>query len=199
MGERPKVLQVFLDSLRGELGQMQWGAAAGRCLWRVFDALDHPHQIVTKEPVRLPACTHLGDALDTAREAKASLARIADAFAALEPHLTWARRTSVDHTASANFNDGHANAMIVGPNGFESREDVWIGVSLLAPHVRYPDHHHAPEEVYLVLSKGKFRQGENEWFEPGIGGSFYNTPNIKHAMASADAPLFAVWCLAPAA
>ncbi|MGE4251469.1 MAG: dimethylsulfonioproprionate lyase family protein, partial [Parvibaculaceae bacterium] len=108
-------------------------------------------------------------------------------------------RPSADHTASPNFTDGHANAMIVGPNGYEPRTDVWVGVSLLAPRVRYPDHDHAPEEVYLVLSQGRFRQGEADWFEPGIGGSFYNTPNVKHAMASGDAPLFAVWCLAPAA
>jgi quercetin dioxygenase-like cupin family protein len=87
--------------------------------------------------------------------------------------------------------------MIVGPNGFEPRDDVWVGVSLLAPDVRYPDHNHAPEEVYLVLSEGKFRQDDKDWFEPGVGGSFYNRPNIKHAMASGDAPLFAIWCLAP--
>ena len=198
MAERPKPLQDFLDSLRGEIGQRQWGAAAGRCLWRVFDALNGARPVEAKAPARLPACAHLEDALTTARQAGPSLAKIADAFAALEPHLTWTRRPQADHTASANFVDGHANAMIVGPNGYEPREDVWVGVSLLAPQVRYPDHHHAPEEVYLVLSKGKFRQGEDEWFEPGIGGSFYNTPHIKHAMASGSTPLFAVWCLAPA-
>ena len=88
--------------------------------------------------------------------------------------------------------------MIVGPDGYESRDDVWVGASLLAPDVRYPDHHHAPEEVYLVLSQGRFRQSEDEWFEPGIGGSFYNTPNLRHAMASGSTPLFAIWCLAPA-
>jgi hypothetical protein len=199
MTGRPKALQDFLGALRGELGPRQWGAAAGRCLWRVVDALDHPQDIAEKEPARLPACGHLGDALNSARAARPSLAKVADAFAALEPRLTWTRRPSADHTASANFADGHANAMIVGPNGYEPRDDVWVGVSLLAPHVRYPDHHHAPEEVYLVLSPGRFRQGEDDWFEPGIGGSFYNIPNIKHAMASGDAPLFAVWCLAPAA
>jgi hypothetical protein len=197
MAERPEPLQAFLDSLRGELSQMQLGAAAGRCLWRVFDTLRNSQPVAAKEPVRLPACAYLGEALDTARQARPSLARIVDAFAALEPRLAWTRRASSDQTASGNFTDGHANAMIVGPNGYEPRNDAWIGVSLLAPHVRYPDHHHAPEEVYLVLSNGKFRQGENEWFEPGIGGSFYNTPNVKHAMASGDAPLFAVWCLAP--
>lgn len=86
--------------------------------------------------------------------------------------------------------------MIVGPGGLEDRHDVWVGLSLLAPGVRYPDHRHAPEEIYLVLTDGQFRQGEREWFTPGVGGTFYNEPNILHAMASSpDAPFLAIWCL----
>jgi hypothetical protein len=65
----------------------------------------------------------------------------------------------------------------------------------MAPKVRYPDHQHEPEEVYLVLSEGDFRQGEGAWFSPGIGGSFYNPPKIKHAMRSVARPLFAFWAL----
>lgn len=52
-----------------------------------------------------------------------------------------------------------------------------------------------PEEVYLVLSPGRFQHGSSSWFEPGLGGTLYNEPNIKHAMASGDAPLLAIWCL----
>ena len=199
MDRRPHALQAFLDSLRHELETIRVRKAARQCIERVFAALDRPRLAAARESVRLPACAHLGDALATARGGSPSLAEIATSFEALEPGLTWTRRANADQTASSNFVDGHANAMIVGPNGFEIRDDVWVGVSLLAPHVRYPDHNHAPEEVYLVLSEGKFRQGEGDWFEPGIGGSFYNTPHIKHAMASGDKPLFAVWCLAPAA
>lgn len=70
-----------------------------------------------------------------------------------------------------------------------------IGVSLLAPRVRYPDHNHGPEEVYLVLSPGRFQHGDVGWVEPGIGGTFHNAPGIKHAMASNEAPLLAIWCL----
>jgi hypothetical protein len=85
--------------------------------------------------------------------------------------------------------------MIIGPGGLEERSDIWLGVTLMAPHVRYPDHNHTPEEVYLVMSPGAFRQGEGEWFSPGIGGSFYNVPKIKHAMRSTDTPLLAFWAL----
>jgi quercetin dioxygenase-like cupin family protein len=85
--------------------------------------------------------------------------------------------------------------MIVGPGGLESRDDVWVGASVMAPHVRYPDHQHLPEEVYLVMSPGEFRQGDAPWFEPGVGGTFYNPPNIVHAMRSGESPLLAIWCL----
>jgi hypothetical protein len=108
--------------------------------------------------------------------------------AAVEPQLRWRRRESYDHTASENFPSGHANAMIVGPGGLEERNDVWVGVSLLAPSVRYPDHSHPPEEVYLVASDGEFRQGRGSWFTPGVGGTLYNSPGIQHAMRSSNTP-----------
>jgi hypothetical protein len=76
-------------------------------------------------------------------------------------------------------------------------EDVWIGATLMAPNVRYPDHAHPPEESYLVLSEGEFQSGQGNWFSPGIGGSFYNSPGIKHAMRSGKKPLFAFWALLP--
>jgi Dimethlysulfonioproprionate lyase len=194
---RPASLQAFLDSVRDEIETVRTGPAARRCIGRVFEALERPRPVNARENVRLPACSYLMEALQTVRAGSAALVEIAASFESLEPSLTWTRRAHIDATTSSNFIDGHANAMIVGPNGFEPRDDVWVGVSLLAPHVRYPDHNHAPEEVYLVLSEGKFRQDDMDWFEPGVGGSFYNRPNIKHAMASGDAPLFAIWCLAP--
>lgn len=143
---------------------------------------------------RLPVCAHLDTAMGVdAPEPK--LRALVDAFRAIEPELQWQRRASYDETASANFSEGHANAMILGPGGLEERADTWFGVSLLAPGVRYTDHAHAPEETYLVLSEGEFRQGDGDWFSPGIGGSFYNRPWIRHAMRSGSTPLFAFWAL----
>jgi hypothetical protein len=143
---------------------------------------------------RLPVCSHLraGLAVETV---DVSLRALIETFRTIEPYLQWQRRGSFDDTASKNFSDGHANAMVLGPNGLEHRNDIWIGASLLAPFVRYTDHSHAPEETYLVLSEGDFRQGDADWFTPGVGGSFYNPPWIKHAMRSGAKPLFAFWAL----
>jgi hypothetical protein len=194
MEKRNPALQTLLDSVHAALASNGTVEAAVPSVARIFTALESPLPASDKMGERLPVCAHLDAALGTARATSAPLARVADAFAKLEPHLTWRRRMG-GPTASENFSDGHGNVMIVGPGGFEERDDVWVGASLMAPHVRYPDHNHKPEEVYLVLSRGEFRQGEAPWFEPGIGGTLFNVPNITHAMRSGDAPLFAVWCL----
>ncbi len=167
-----------------------------RCVRQAFASLDGAVGPAREGGDRLPACSSLPQALRTAGSAAPALAGIATAFKTLEPSLAWSRRDG-GPSASANFMDGHANAMVAGPGGIENRDDAWVGVSLLAPHVRYPDHQHAPEEAYLALSPGEFRQAYGGWFEPGVGGTFFNKPGIVHAMRSGPAPLFAVWCLRP--
>ncbi len=162
---------------------------------RISSALARPAPRATAMmPSRLPACDHLAAALATARAAGGDVAPLADAFAAIEPALTWSRRPGSDG-AAPDFRDGHANAVIVGPGGLEPRDDVRIGVSLLAPAVQYPDHRHPPEEVYLVLSPGEWRQDDGPWHAPGLGGLVHNPPGIVHAMRSGKAPLLAIWCL----
>ena len=90
---------------------------------------------------------------------------------------------------------GHANAQVIGPAGLGHSERVRIGASLVAPGITYPDHRHPPEEVYLVLSPGEWRQNASPWHAPGIGGLVYNPPDIVHAMRAAPvAPLLAIWC-----
>lgn len=195
MPNRDAALQEFLTSVHDALVTRPLGADATAAVDRIDRALAMPKPSGPRNAARLPVCAHLPGALGTARAHSAPIARIADTFAAIEPSLFWAPRTTGGPHASASWAAGHANATIVGPNGLEDRDDLRVGVSLLAPHVRYPDHNHGPEEVYLVLSPGRFRHGNSGWFEPGIGGTLYNEPGIDHAMASDDAPLFALWFL----
>jgi len=146
------------------------------------------------EPARLPVCRHITTALEHAHRQPGPVSALADAFVAIEPQLNWKVRASAE-TQGEQFLNGHANATIIGPEGLEIRPDVLIGASLLAPHTRYPDHRHPPEEIYVVLSAGQWRQASNSWHEPGIGGLVYNPPNIVHAMRSTEEPLLALWFL----
>lgn len=194
MTRRSDALQLFVDTAFVAYDQFAQAPESRRSILQIFETLETAGEERPGPGTRLPVCDHLDRAL--AIETKHnSLHRVANRFKEIEPLLEWRRRSSHDGSASENFTGGHANAMIIGPGGLEERRDVWVGVTLLAPNVRYPDHDHAPEEVYLVLSDGEFRQGEGEWFSPGVGGSFYNPPAIKHAMQSLDAPLFAFWAL----
>jgi quercetin dioxygenase-like cupin family protein len=193
---RPEALQALLHAVRHGIQAASPDSETRACLSRIFDALADPVPVTEAEPTRVPTSALLEHALEPARRASGALGNLADQILHLDPLLSWRKRGGVAPQASASFADGHANAMIVGPGGLEDRKDVWVGLSLLAPGVRYPDHRHPPEEIYLVLTDGQFRQGEREWFTPGIGGTLYNEPNILHAMASsANTPLLAVWSL----
>ncbi len=192
---RPAALQRFLDAALNSFAQRADGPRAQASIARCAKALANPGKISDAQGCRLPVCSHLDTVADPALMTAPDLVEVLKAFNALEPNLTWRRRAGDMTAASANITDGHANALITGPGGLERRTDVWLGASLLAPHVRYPDHTHPPEETYLVLTEGEFQHGDSDWFTPGQGGSFYNTPGIRHAMRTGDAPLFAFWLL----
>src|SRR5882672_6194925 len=132
---------------------------------------------------------------DRARQGPPGLASLAEALGELEPRLQWGRRPGAE--AGSDFAENHANARLVGDGGLEASDEVAIGVSVMAPHIQYPDHHHPPEEVYIALSPGEWRQGDGAWHSPGVGGLVHNPPNIRHAMRSIEEPLLAIWCLRP--
>lgn len=191
-------LQNFVDALRESFLVSNAGGDARSFAERIVAAADVTATAVSLSPARLPVCRHLATALETARVQGGPVARLAGALAALESELRWDRRPPVEHEEDG-FRDGHANAVVLGAGGLEARNDIQVGVSLLAPATRYPDHCHPPEEIYCVLSPGAWRQAQGAWHEPGIGGVVHNPPSIVHAMRAGSAPLLAVWCLWTAA
>lgn len=143
-------------------------------------------------PGLLPTCAYLPQAMATA--AQGPFAATAGALARLLPRLAWTRRGSAEPGTA--FYDGHANATLMGPGALEERRDVWIGLSLIAPGVSYPEHGHVPEESYLPLGPGQWWNSAMGWMDPKGGALIYNPPGIAHAMrAVPEAPLFALWLL----
>jgi hypothetical protein len=141
---RDVAVAAFLSSVRDALAARDLGPEATASIDRVYGALASIGRAGSGRSQRLPVCDRcLAEALDTAHGHSPAMARIAKAFAALEPALFWAPRSAGGPHASANWPEAHANATIVGPGGLENRNDVHIGVSLLAPNVRYPDHNHS--------------------------------------------------------
>jgi quercetin dioxygenase-like cupin family protein len=144
---------------------------------------------------RPPVCNHLDDAFDEARDGPRPIPDLCDAFAAIEPELSWSPKPGSENVAG-EFYDNHANAVIIGVGGLETRRDVRIGVSLVAPGIHYPRHHHPPEEIYIVLSPGEWMQNDNPFVPKQSGDLVHNPPNVWHGMqAGPTAPLLAIWSL----
>jgi len=205
MQSRPAELDAFLDSLYVAIkSQAADNKPVQSVINRIMDALQTYGHRDDGKARALPVCSLVGDAcsrvqrhVDSVQESPrtdTSLNAHAIAMQALSASLYWWRRPDADEVGEP-FASGHANAMVVGPRGLERRSDVWIGITVIAPHIDYPVHHHKPEEVYLVLSEGEWQQSNGPWHEPGIGGVVHNPPDILHAMRSGAKPLLATWCL----
>ena len=178
---------VIADARRDET------RVTGRTIFAALSRRAGP--VSSASPQALPVCTHLPGAIELTKASP--VAALAEALAVIAPRLVWSRRHNSE-PQMVPFHDGHANAMIAGPGGLELRDDVWIGVSLMAPHILYVDHDHPPEEVYVALTPGEWWNAEMDWTSPGIGGTIYNPPGILHSMRSREHPFLALWLL-PAA
>jgi Dimethlysulfonioproprionate lyase len=96
---------------------------------RIAAALELPAPRQARPGSRLPVCAHLDTAL-AVETGKDSLRTLIETFRAIEPSLEWQRRVSFDETASSNFLDGHANAMILAQLPAHTGEILpwrWLG------------------------------------------------------------------------
>lgn len=196
MTARRQDLQRFLDCTERSIrARAASGSPEAMACERIFAALRRaPGKAADVTPARLPVCSAVSRGLALARVAGAETAALGEAVNALESSLRWHRRSTA-REGDEPFFSGHANAMVVGAGGLEDRADVQIGLSCMAPDVIYPDHQHPPEEVYVSLAGGQWRNADVAWREPGAGGLFYNPPGIIHAMRTGNEPLLAIWCL----
>jgi len=188
---RPPEMTAFLAASASALKSACRGAAA-RAAGAVIDRWERECGVVQGVGHgRQPACAWVELALAGVGPERADLAQ---AFRRIESRLAWKRRGTAGQAEEAFWN-GHANAVILGPGGLEARDDLWVGVTVLAPGVRYVDHDHPPEEVYLSLTPGEWWNAGMDWTDPGPRGAIYNPPGIAHAMRSGTGPLLALWYL----
>ncbi len=131
----------------------------------------------------------LEEAIGMAREGPPRVAALAASLAAVAPHQRWVRRPG---RPSGAFRDGHANAWLIG--SYRGR-GLAVGISLMAPGLRYPDHRHPPRELYFVLAGGGWWREGQGWSERRAGQWIHNPPGVLHAMRSGPSALLAVWFL----
>ena len=207
MNTRSAELSAFLKSLHSAIAERAHAdSEVFQVTEKIMGALQAERPPASPEPAWLPACEFLNDAINNVVGSAAgensaqrivfdsSVVENAQALQSLAPRLAWWRRPNTAFLGK-KFANSHANATVIGKGGLEERDDVCVGISLIAPGIQYPEHHHPPEEVYLVLSRGNWQKGGGDWWEPGIGGLVHNPPNVLHAMRSGSTPLLAIWCL----
>ncbi|MCS5605328.1 MAG: dimethylsulfoniopropionate lyase, partial [Alphaproteobacteria bacterium] len=132
-------LQSFICALEaGIRSRITDYADATPIVDQIFATLNHTDGIQgNKKPTRLPVCDHLDNAFSQARKGPKTIYELTNSLTNIEQNLEWYRRPEA-HKHSADFFNGHANAVIVGEGGWETQQDVRIGVSLVAPRIDYP-------------------------------------------------------------
>lgn len=83
---------------------------------------------------------------------------------------------------------------LFGPDGMLFCDRCRVGLLLMMPESSYPEHAHAAEELYLVLSGTAQWQGRNGEQSALPPGSFIHHPSgQRHAMRTGGDALLAVW------
>ena len=161
-----------------------------------------PPSVPKSEPIRqsrvdpgFPVLDSLQAALDAAKDH--DLRGLADAFEAARPGIEWSQNEGyTEENSSRTFLDGYAYAALSGPEGPILCEAPMAGYMLLGPDVHYPDHNHAPGEVYLVLTPGaQWSLDSGPWFDVPAGTMIVHNPWQKHAIRTGETPFlaFAAW------
>src|SRR5690625_150649 len=194
MTTRHHALGPLLEGLEAAFLRQEFNGPLRDEVTGTFRALDHSRPAGGAVLAWIEACDHLQPALKLAAAAGGDARVISDAFKRIAPELAWGRRKN-SAEAGAAFHDGHANAIVIGPEGLEMRDDIWLGVSLIEPGIQYPMHRHPPEELYIVMSDGEWYREGDGWFRPGPGGIVHKPGGHIHSMRAGDTPLLAFWLL----
>ncbi len=147
----------------------------------------------TPHATRLPACRFLPDVVSASL---LSAPDVAAALAALEEDLNWRQNPNYSDEAMGQpgYMNNYAYAEVIGPHGVYPGDDFLLGLFLLGPGLKYPNHAHPAPELYWILS------GQSEWrmrdepFEPREPGeTIWHEPFVPHATNTGATPMLAAY------
>jgi hypothetical protein len=101
-----------------------------------------------------------------------------------------------------HFIENYGWLELFGTRGHFANNETAGGFLILGPHIHYPDHHHAAEEIYIPLTGGTgWRKGGGPYVERPAGAVIHHPSNVDHAMKTSAEPLLALylWCGGPLA
>ena len=162
---------------------------------RHFESLlpTEPYTYRETQVTHLPVSRWLGEtpslACDLTRDLVAALIDRA-------PNLAW-QQTYTEADMPAQFLERYGWHEIAGQRGPIVSDQNALGVLLLGPEILYPRHHHAAEEVYLVLAgTADWQRDDGPFRRLPPGALVHHPPQARHAMRTGAEPLLALyaWC-----
>jgi len=144
-------------------------------------------------PRRLPACRFLPEAIGETMLADPSLAA---ALAMIDDDLSWRQNAGYSDAAMGQpgYMDAYAYAEVIGPGGLLAGDDFLLGLMILGPGLRYPDHAHPAPELYRVLCGDSIWSRDGGVFEPREPGDWiWHDSGTVHATTTRNRPLLALY------
>lgn len=109
-------------------------------------------------------------------------------------NLNWRQTYDRCDRPGLDFLNNYGFSALVSPAGPFASEKVRLGVLFLGPHTLYPEHAHAAEELYLILS------GCAAWSQAGQqprseepGKMIFHRSNVWHSVQTFEEPLLALY------
>lgn len=160
---------------------------------KIFHLLQHPGAISSRPATALRLAPQLQFALRQLAQKGKPYAEASDAINDVAKNLDWVS-SKTGPFASVNIETAHAHAIIAGASGLEEREDVTLGLTIMEPYSRFPDHVQYRARVFLALSDCEFLCDDRGWQQASPGSTFYNEAGHTVAMRCTSRPLLAAWC-----
>lgn len=116
---------------------------------------------------------------------------LADSFQRVAADISW--------IPSHRMTDGGTEAALAPIDTQVEFGDLTVGMLLLTPGGRYPEHSHPPHEIYLPIADGgQWRYGGDSSYRALAPGSLaYNHPDDVHGIVAGKKPLLALYVLWP--
>ncbi len=191
-GHRPSEVQSLITAAGNLLLAHDVPTMAKYTAGKICHTLSKPGSLYSAGGNTLPAARYLSEALEQARSIGGPLSALAEDIDANVSALRW-YRSKPGPWASVNFVLGHAHALVVGPGGIEERDDVHLGVTVMAPYSRFPDHRRKHPTVFLALSRVEVRSNESDWVVLPPGGIFFSDEGTEIAIRCTGNPLLLLW------
>lgn len=119
---------------------------------------------------------------------------LVDAIQTAMADLAWHVPLKADPAAGPGFAERAMSTGRVGPTTPLKTNDLAAGFFVVGPDVKYLDHKHEPEELYLpIAGQADFWNETDGWHVAGPDRVTIHPQWLWHAMKTGDAPVMIFW------